>query len=36
VKVTNDLTYREKGAIGAFAGSIATLISNPFEVIKVR
>jgi hypothetical protein len=36
VKPTNDLTYREKGAIAAFAGAVAAVISNPFEVINIR
>jgi hypothetical protein len=35
-KPHNDLTIREKSAIAAFAGSIAAVISNPFELAMVR
>jgi len=35
-KVTNDLTYREKGVIAAFAGGLGALASNFFETRMVR
>lgn len=35
-KATNDLTTREKSVLGAFAGTIGAIASNPFEVILVR
>lgn len=36
VKATNDLGYREKIAISAFAGAIGAIVSNPFEIMKIR
>lgn len=35
-KATNDLTYREKGVIAAFAASLGVLASNFFETRMVR
>jgi hypothetical protein len=35
-KVTNDLTYKEKMAISGLAGAIGAVVSNPFEIIKIR
>ena len=35
-KLTNDLNYREKGAIGAVAGGIATFFVHPLETVSVR
>lgn len=35
-KATNDLTYREKMAISGFAGAVGAVVSNPFEIIKIR
>lgn len=35
-KPTNDLTYREKAVLSGFAGSLAAIASNPFEVVLVR
>lgn len=35
-KATNDLTYKEKMAIAGFSGAIGAIVSNPFEIIKVR
>lgn len=35
-KVTNDLTYREKGVIAGFAGGLGVLASNFFESRMVR
>lgn len=36
VKIRNDLTHREKGAIAALAGGLATAATHPFETIMVR
>lgn len=36
VKIRNDLTHREKGAIAAVAGGIATAVTHPFETVMVR
>lgn len=35
-KASNDLTGREKAVIGAIAGTIAAIVSNPFEVALIR
>ena len=35
-KATNDLTYKEKIAISGFAGAVGAIVSNPFEIIKIR
>lgn len=36
VKVTNDLSHREKGLIAAVAGAAGAVVSNPFECAAVR
>ena len=36
VKKHNDLTNREKAVISGFAGSLAAIASNPFELIYTR
>lgn len=36
VKPYNDLSYREKSLIGAFAGAIGAVISHPFTVVSIR
>ena len=36
VKAHNDLTIREKSVIAGFAGAVAAVISNPFELAMVR
>jgi hypothetical protein len=36
VKITNDLTHREKGFIGAIAGGVATAVTHPLETVMVR
>ena len=35
-KPTNDLSHREKGVIGAFAGAVGTVVAHPLETIMVR
>jgi len=35
-KPSNDLTGREKALLGAFAGAIGAIVSNPFEVALIR
>ena len=35
-KPYNDLSYREKSLIGAFAGAIGAAVSHPFTVISIR
>lgn len=35
-KPSNDLTYREKSVLAGVAGTVAAIVSNPFEVITVR
>ncbi|MCB0368788.1 MAG: hypothetical protein KDD45_04900 [Bdellovibrionales bacterium] len=36
VKPYNDLTYREKSAIGAVAGIVGAIVSHPFSVVSIR
>lgn len=36
IKLTNDLTHREKGVIAAFSGAVATGITHPLETVMVR
>lgn len=36
VKPSNDLTYREKSVLSGFAGTVAAIVSNPFEVVLIR
>jgi len=35
-KPSNDLTPREKALLGAFAGAVGAIASNPFEVVMIR
>ena len=35
-KPYNDLSYREKSAIGAIAGAIGAVVSHPFTVLSIR
>jgi len=35
-KSYNDLSYREKGLIAAFAGAIGAFVSHPFTVLSIR
>lgn len=35
-KPYNDLSYREKSLIGAFAGAIGAVVSHPFTVVSIR
>lgn len=36
VKPSNDLTGREKALLGAIAGAVGAIVSNPFEVAMIR
>jgi len=36
VKVTNDLTHREKATLAGFVGGVSTLITNPLDVLVTR
>lgn len=36
VKAHNDLSHREKGAIAAFAGGLAALLTSPAELVNTR
>lgn len=36
VKMSNDLTNREKALLGGFAGGVAALITTPFVLINIR
>ena len=36
VKLTNDLTYREKGVIASISGGIGTFFSHSYETMSVR
>jgi len=36
IKPYNDLSYREKSLIGAFAGAIGAVVSHPFTVVSIR
>jgi len=36
VKPYNDLSYREKSLIAAFAGAVGAIFSHPFTVVSIR